>query len=78
MSDDHFGWLSKDECRDIKELLNCADSRIAIFDTGLFDHRENESDEMSFIFEMNLEYPPKLHERDDDYPLTSKIMTIEP
>ena len=27
---------------------------------------------------MDLEYPPELHERDDDYPLAPEVMTIEP
>ena len=59
-------------------LINYADSRIAIFDTGLFDHRENKEDKKSFILEVDLEYPPEMHERNDDYPLAPKIMTIEP
>ena len=58
--------------------MNYADGRIAIFDIGLFDHRENEEDKKSFILEVDLEYPPELHERDDDYPLAPEVMTIEP
>ena len=58
--------------------MNYADSRIAIFDTRLFDHRENEDNKKSFILEMDLEYLPELHQRDDDYPLAPEIMTIEP
>ena len=27
---------------------------------------------------MDLEYPPELYDRDDDYPLAMEIMTIEP
>ena len=27
---------------------------------------------------MDLEYPPELHERDDDYPVAPEVMTIEP
>ena len=60
------------------QLLNYADGRIAIFDTGLFDHRDNEEDKKCFILEVDLEYPPELHERDDDYPLAPEVMTIEP
>ena len=78
MPDGDFEWKSQDECRDMGQLLNYADGRIAIFDTGLFDHRENEENKMSFIFELDLEYPPEVHERDDDYPLATEIVTIEP
>ena len=66
MPDGNFEWLSKDQCRDIELLLNYADGCMAIFDTGLFDHRENEENKKNFIFEVDLEYPPELHERDDD------------
>ena len=51
---------------------------IAIFDNGLFDHPENEVDKNSFIFEVDIEYPPGLHERDDEYLLAPEVMTIEP
>ena len=78
MPDGDFEWVSDDECRNLEQLLNYADNRIAIFDTGLFDYRENEEDKKCFIFEVDLEYPPELHERDDDYPLASEVMTIEP
>ena len=73
-----FEWLSQDQCRAIRQLLNYADGRIAIFDTGLFDHRENNEDNKSYILEVDLEYPPELHERDDDYPPAPEVMTIEP
>ena len=78
MPDGDFEWLSQDECRDMELLLNYADGRMAIFDTGLFDHWDNEEDKKSFILEVDLEYPPELHERDDDYPLAPEVMTIEP
>ena len=78
MPDGNFKWLSVDECRDMEQLLNYADNRIAIFDTGLFDHQENEEDKKSFIFEVDLEYPPEVHERDDDYPLVPEVMTTVP
>ena len=71
-------WLSQDECRDMGLFFNYADGRMAIFDTGLFDHRENEEDKKSLIFEVDVEYPPELHERDNDYPLAPEVMTIEP
>ena len=32
----------------------------------------------SFILEVDLEYPPELHEQDDDYLLAPEVMTIEP
>ena len=78
MPDIHFKWLSEKECRDLALLLNYADGRMAIFDIGLFDHRENEENKKSFIFEVDLEYLPELHERDDNYPLAPEVMTIEP
>ena len=78
MPDGYFEWVTDDECRNMEQLLNYADGRIAIFDTGLFDHRENEKDKKSFILEVDLKYPPELHERDDDYPLAPEVMTIEP
>ena len=78
MPDGDFEWLSDNECRDMGLLLNYADGRIAIFDTGLFDHRENEENKKSFILEVNLEYPPELRKRDDDYPLALEVMTNEP
>ena len=31
-----------------------------------------------FIFGVDYEYPPELHERDDDYPLVPEVMTIKP
>ena len=77
MPDGDFEWLSQDECRDMGLLLNYADDRIAIFDTGLFDNRENEEDNTSFFLEVDLEYPPKLHERDDNYLFAPEMMTIE-
>ena len=70
--------MSDDECRNIKQLLNYANARIGIFDTRLFDHLENEEDNTSFIPEVDLKYPPILHERDDDYPLALEVITIKP
>ena len=65
MPDGDFEWLSQEECREMGLLFIYADGRIAIFDTGLFDHRENEDNKRSFILDVELEYPPELHERDD-------------
>ena len=79
MSDGDFEWLSQDEFRDMRLLVNYANGRIDIFDTGVFDYRENdEENKKIFILEVNLEYSPELHERDDDYPLTPEVLTIEP
>ena len=71
-----FEWLNVDECRNMKQLLNTADGRISIFDLGLFDHRLLDK-KKSYILEVNLEYPPELHEQDDDYPLAPEVMTSE-
>ena len=54
MPDGDFAWLSQDECRDIGLLLNYVDGRVAIFDIGLFDHRKNEQDKKSLIFEVDM------------------------
>ena len=48
----YFEWLSEDKCRDMGLLLNYADGRITIFDTGLFNHQENEEEKKSFILEV--------------------------
>ena len=77
MPDGKFDWLSVDECRAMEQQLNFADGRIAIFDLWLFDHRVLD-EKTSFIFEVDLEYPPELYERDDDYPLAPEVMKIEP
>ena len=61
----------------MEQQLYFADGRIAIFDLGLFDYRLLD-EKKSFIFEVVLEYPPQLHQRDDDYPLAPEVMTIEP
>ena len=44
MPDGDFEWLSLDECRDMELLLNYADGRMAMLNTGLFDHREKVED----------------------------------
>ena len=52
----------------MKLLLNYTGGRIAIFDTKLFDHRENKEDKKSLSFEIDLQYPSEHHEQADDYP----------
>ena len=78
MSDGEFEWVSQEECRNMGLLLNYVDGRMAMFDTGMFDHRVNKEEKTSYILEVDLEYPTELHERDDDYPITPEVMTIEP
>ena len=57
MPDNDFEWVSDDECRNLEQLLNDVNGRIAKFDTILFVHRENKEDKKSFILEVDLEYP---------------------
>ena len=70
--------MSNDESRHTQQLLNYADGRIAIFNTGLFVYWENEKDKKCFILEVDYEYQPELNERNDKYILASEVMTIEP
>ena len=65
------------QCRTNKETLNFADGRIAMLYLGIFDNQVLDK-KKNFILEMDLEYPTKLHEQDDNYPLAPNITTIEP
>ena len=56
MPDGNFEWVSEDEFRNMEQLLNDTDNRIAIFDFALFDHRENEEDK-KFYFRGGLRIP---------------------
>ena len=76
MPDGNCEWLSEKEIRDIGLLLNYGKGRIAIYDTAPFDHLKYTKDKTSFLLEVDLEYPPKLQERNDYYPLASDIMII--
>ena len=76
MPDCQLEWLSVDECRAIEQQLNFADGSIAIFDLGLFVYQVLD-EKKSVIFDVDLEYPPELHERNDDYLLALAVMTIE-
>ena len=78
MSDSDFKWLSQNKCRDMELLLNYGDGRIAIFDTGILNYRENNPDKKILILKVELKYLPEQHERDDDYLLAPEVMKIEP
>ena len=52
MLDNDFEWVSDDECRYMKQLLNYADGRITIFDTELFDHYKNEENKKRFFLRL--------------------------
>ena len=61
-----FEWLSDAEFGEMKQRLINLVERKQIFDKN-----------QSYIFEVNIDYPQELHKRDEDYPMTPKLMTIE-
>ena len=67
-----FEYVSDDECREIELLFKNADSRIAIFDFGIFNHRVTDEKQKSLIFEVGLKYLPKLFNSNDDYMLAPR------
>ena len=54
MPDSKIEWVSVDQCRAMEQQLNSADSRIAISDLNMSDHRVLDENK-SFIFELDLE-----------------------
>ena len=77
MPDGKVEWVRSEECRNMEQTLNYEGGCIAIFDLCVFDHQVGD-DKKSFIFEVDLEYPPELQQRVDDYLLVQEVMTIEP
>ena len=48
--------------------------KIIVFETKM----ANKVPPRHFIFEVDMEYPNAIRERDDDYPMASELMTITP
>ena len=59
--------MIEDECREAFAAFQDKVSRNQWFD----EH------EKQYCFKMDVDYPPELHDCDDDYPLAPKTMTIE-
>ena len=66
LPDDENEWVSNDDCRDAVAALQNKVSRDRWYDQKKY-----------YIFEVDLDYPPVLHERDDDYPLAPGTMNID-
>lgn len=65
--------LSAEECRAAETALSGSpEARDAFF----FVDREKHGP--YYIFQVDLEYPPEIHDRDDDYPMAPELMDITP
>ena len=66
LPDEEYEWVSNDDCQDDFAALQNKASRNRRYDQ-----------EKHYIIEIDLDYPPELHDRNDDYPLAPKMMNID-
>ena len=66
LPDDEYEWVSANDCLDAMAAFQVKAYRDQWY-----------TREKHYIFEVDMDYPPELHERDDDYPLAPETMTIE-
>ena len=68
-----FNWLSEDECRAAEVSLSGSEEmREAFFRV------DPETLGWYYILQVDLEYPPEIHDRDDDYPMAPELLDITP